>query len=264
MQGHASCDAFWWSTTKRTFVTCCRSCCGGRATRPWAPPRWTSALGELETQPFDVILVDLRMPGRSGLDLVDEVRRRKLETTVVVMTAYGSKEVAIEAMKRGAYDYLSKPFESDELVLLLRKAEERERLFRENQNLRRQLRAGGQRAGDGPGRHGGQERPHDRAVPHHPQDRRVQDHGAGGRRIGHRQGAGGAGAPPAVARARTRPFIAVNCGAIPAHAAGVRAVRPPQGRLHRRQPRPQGPVRGGHTAGRCSSTRSASCRWRCR
>src|SRR5688500_14947939 len=98
-----------------------------------------SALGEIETQPFDVILVDLRMPGRSGMDLVDEVRRRKLETTVVVMTAYGSKEVAVEAMKRGAYDYLSKPFEPDELVLLLRKAEERERLFRENQSLRRQL-----------------------------------------------------------------------------------------------------------------------------
>src|SRR5688572_3064311 len=98
-----------------------------------------SALDELSTRPFDVVLVDLRMPGRSGLELVDEVRRRKLDTTVVVMTAYGSKEVAIEAMKRGAYDYLSKPFEPDELVLLLRKAEERERLFRENQNLRRQL-----------------------------------------------------------------------------------------------------------------------------
>ena len=77
------------------------------------------------------------MPGRAGLELVDEVRKRRLDTTVVVMTAYGSKEVAIEAMKRGAYDYLSKPFESDELVLLLRKAEERERLFRENQTLRR-------------------------------------------------------------------------------------------------------------------------------
>jgi two-component system response regulator AtoC len=101
------------------------------------------ALGELETRPFDVVLVDLRMPGRPGLELVDEVRRRRLDTTVVVMTAYGSREVAIEAMKRGAYDYLSKPFESDELVLLLRKAEERERLFRENQSLRRELRAGG-------------------------------------------------------------------------------------------------------------------------
>jgi two-component system response regulator AtoC len=102
------------------------------------------ALIELEQQPFDIIITDLRMPGRTGLELVDEVRRRRLDTTVVVMTAYGSKEVAIEAMKRGAYDYLSKPFEADEVVLLLRKAEERERLFRENVTLRKQLRSGGQ------------------------------------------------------------------------------------------------------------------------
>src|SRR5262245_25205299 len=85
-----------------------------------------AALGELETHPYDVVLADLRMPGRGGLDLVEEVRKRRLETTVVVMTAYGSKDVAIDAMKRGAYDYISKPFEADELVLLLRKAEERE------------------------------------------------------------------------------------------------------------------------------------------
>ena len=49
------------------------------------------ALGELQTRPFDVVLVDLRMPGRSGLELVDEVRKRRLDTTVVVMTAYGSR-----------------------------------------------------------------------------------------------------------------------------------------------------------------------------
>src|SRR4029450_12176005 len=109
-----------------------------------------AALIEVERQPFDIIITDLRMPGHSGLELVDEIRRRRLDTTVVVMTAYGSKEVAIEAMKRGVYDYLSKPFESDELVLLLRKAEERERLFRENQSLRRQLSAGGREVGAGP------------------------------------------------------------------------------------------------------------------
>jgi two-component system response regulator AtoC len=102
-----------------------------------------SALKELEERPYDVIITDLRMPGQTGLDLVDQVRARNLESTVVVMTAYGSRDIAIEAMKRGAYDYISKPFEADELVLLLRKAEERERLFRENQTLHRQIRAGG-------------------------------------------------------------------------------------------------------------------------
>jgi two-component system response regulator AtoC len=102
-----------------------------------------SALKELEERPYDVIITDLRMPGQSGMDLVDQVRGRNLGATVVVMTAYGNRDVAIEAMKRGAYDYISKPFEADELVLLLRKAEERERLFRENQTLHKQIRAGG-------------------------------------------------------------------------------------------------------------------------
>ncbi len=102
------------------------------------------ALRELEGRPYDVVITDLRMPGQSGMDLVDEIRARGLSTTVVVMTAYGSRDIAIEAMKRGAYDYISKPFEADEMVLLLRKAEERERLFRENQTLHRQIRAGGQ------------------------------------------------------------------------------------------------------------------------
>jgi two-component system, NtrC family, response regulator AtoC len=103
-----------------------------------------SALREIEARPYDIVITDLRMPGQGGLDLVDEIRRRNLSTTVVVMTAYGSRDIAIEAMKRGAYDYISKPFEADELVLLLRKAEERERLFRENQSLHKQIRAGGQ------------------------------------------------------------------------------------------------------------------------
>ena len=111
---------------------------------PVGVPSVESALLELEDRPYDIVITDLRMPGQSGLDLVDEIRRRKMDTTVVVMTAYGSREIAIEAMKHGAYDYISKPFEADELVLLLRKAEERERLFRENQTLHKQIRAGGQ------------------------------------------------------------------------------------------------------------------------
>jgi two-component system response regulator AtoC len=110
---------------------------------PVGVPSVDSALLELGNLPYDIIITDLRMPGRSGMDLVDEVRRRNLDATVVVMTAFGSKDVAIEAMKRGAYDYLSKPFEADELILVLRKAEERERLFRENQSLARQVRSTG-------------------------------------------------------------------------------------------------------------------------
>ena len=109
---------------------------------PVGVPSVDSALRELGNLPYDIIITDLRMPGRSGMELVDEGRRRNLDATVVVMTAFGSRDVAIEAMKRGAYDYLSKPFEADELILLLRKAEERERLYRENQSLARQVRSG--------------------------------------------------------------------------------------------------------------------------
>jgi two-component system response regulator AtoC len=111
---------------------------------PIGVPSVENALLELGDHAYDIVITDLRMPGRSGMELVDEIRRRNMDTTVVVMTAYGSRDIAIEAMKRGAYDYISKPFEADELVLLLRKAEERERLFRENQSLHRQIEAGGQ------------------------------------------------------------------------------------------------------------------------
>jgi two-component system response regulator AtoC len=97
------------------------------------------ALAELDKRPYDVVLSDIRMPKLGGLELVDEIRRRNLPTAVVLMTAFGSTDVAIEAMQRGAYDYIGKPFRPEEVVLVLRKAEERERLFRENTQLREAL-----------------------------------------------------------------------------------------------------------------------------
>jgi two-component system, NtrC family, response regulator AtoC len=97
------------------------------------------ALRELAARDHDLVLTDVRMPGMDGLALVREVRRLQPDATAIVMTAYGSHDLAIDAMKAGAYDYLSKPFKPDELVLLLRKAEERERLARENRRLRGEL-----------------------------------------------------------------------------------------------------------------------------
>src|SRR4051812_10516660 len=105
-----------------------------------------TALIEVERQPFDIIITDLRMPGRSGLDLVDESRGRKLGTTVVVMPACGSRGIAMETMEHGAYVSLSQPFVAVEVVVLRRKAGERERLFRERVFLRKQLRSGGKDA----------------------------------------------------------------------------------------------------------------------
>ena len=97
------------------------------------------ALAELEARSYDVVLSDIRMPKLDGLELVDEIKQRELPTTVILMSAFANLEVAVEAMKRGAYDYVSKPFRADEVVLVLKKAEERERLRRENAALKREL-----------------------------------------------------------------------------------------------------------------------------
>src|SRR5574338_49081 len=105
-----------------------------------------AALAALEAQPADVVLCDLRMPGRDGLELLPEILRRLPGVTVVLMSAYGSAELAVEALRRGAYDYLAKPFQPAELLLALRKARERERLRRSSALLRRDVeRAVGER-----------------------------------------------------------------------------------------------------------------------
>jgi two-component system response regulator AtoC len=98
-----------------------------------------SALGALESFDPDVILTDVRMPRMGGLDLLGALKAKQHPATVIVMSAYGNVDLAIEAMKAGAYDYVSKPFKPDEIVLTLRKAEERETLRRENRALREQI-----------------------------------------------------------------------------------------------------------------------------
>ncbi|MDQ2644003.1 MAG: sigma-54 dependent transcriptional regulator [Myxococcota bacterium] len=88
----------------------------------------------------DVVLTDVRMPKMGGLDLLETLRAKGNDATVIVMSAYGNMDMAIEAMKAGAYDYVQKPFKPDEVVLTLRKAEERETLRRENRALRDEIR----------------------------------------------------------------------------------------------------------------------------
>ncbi len=86
-----------------------------------------------------VVLCDLRMPKLDGLGFLDQARERYPELLVIMMSAYGTTDTAIEAVKRGAYDFVSKPFRPDEIVITLRKLEERERLSRENAALRQQV-----------------------------------------------------------------------------------------------------------------------------
>jgi two-component system response regulator AtoC len=98
-----------------------------------------AALKALDSFDPDVILTDVRMPKISGLDLLAALKAKQHPATVIVMSAYGNVDLAIEAMKAGAYDYVGKPFKPDEIVLALRKAEERESLRRENRALREQV-----------------------------------------------------------------------------------------------------------------------------
>ncbi|MCK5783190.1 MAG: sigma-54-dependent Fis family transcriptional regulator [Desulfobacterales bacterium] len=99
-----------------------------------------AALEILNRNQYDVILCDIKMPNCDGMDFLKTARDRIGETTVVMMSAYGTIDVAVEAMKLGAYDFISKPFKSDEVLLTIKKAEERERLKKENILLKEQIR----------------------------------------------------------------------------------------------------------------------------
>ena len=98
------------------------------------------ALSCIEKSIYDIVLCDIRMPVMDGITFLKEIGRGgvtpPLQPTIIMMSAYGTIDQAIEAIKLGAYDYISKPFKPEEVVLTIRKADERERLRRENRELR--------------------------------------------------------------------------------------------------------------------------------
>ena len=89
-----------------------------------------AALEQLATAPADIILCDVRMPGMDGLSFLDRHRTSGDDALVIMMSAYGDDEAALEAIRRGAYDFIAKPFRADQVLLVLRKAIEREQLQR--------------------------------------------------------------------------------------------------------------------------------------
>ncbi len=97
------------------------------------------ALRLAAARPIDLVLTDLRMPGRTGLELLEDLHKLNPEVPAIVMTAYGTVQSAVEAMKRGAADYLSKPIDLDELEVLVARTLERRALVSENRALREQL-----------------------------------------------------------------------------------------------------------------------------
>jgi len=99
------------------------------------------AFRALELQAFDLVLLDLRLPGSGGLDALRRIRERRPDTLVVVVTGYGTVQSAVQAMKNGAYDYVTKPFSVDELKMLLDRVVNHLRLKSENRMLREKVKS---------------------------------------------------------------------------------------------------------------------------
>ncbi|MDD4890341.1 MAG: sigma-54 dependent transcriptional regulator [Phycisphaerae bacterium] len=98
-----------------------------------------SALSALEKRPYQLIISDVNMPDGDGFELLRVVKQRYPEVVVIIITGYGTIESAVEAIKLGAYDYLTKPIIDDEIRLVVKRALQQQSLIRENQNLRQQL-----------------------------------------------------------------------------------------------------------------------------
>ncbi|MEE8576430.1 MAG: response regulator, partial [candidate division Zixibacteria bacterium] len=97
-------------------------------------------VGLLRKNSYDLVIADLNMPEMSGIEVLKEVRSFKNDQDLIVMTAYASVDTAIDAMKHGAVDYITKPFKIDEIKLVIEKSISRKQLIKENHTLKKQLR----------------------------------------------------------------------------------------------------------------------------
>lgn len=169
-------------------------------------------LAFLQQKKFDFVLCDIKMPVMDGMEFLRQAALVEHGATIIMMSAYGSVDNAIEAMQLGAYDYISKPFKAEEILLVLKKAQERERLQRENADLRRQL-AGIERKFSFGRMVGKSKRMQEvfnlaRKVAVHPTTVLVTGESGTGKELVAR---GLHDASPRV----DKPFVAVNCGGVP-------------------------------------------------
>jgi two-component system response regulator AtoC len=99
-------------------------------------PSLQAGVASIRSQPFDIVLCDLRLPDGDGLGFIKTARESAPNCSTVLMTAFGSHDLALQALREGAYDYVAKPFDMEELLFLLRKIEEKKKLELENASLR--------------------------------------------------------------------------------------------------------------------------------
>ena len=99
----------------------------------------TEAIAKAEETSYDVVITDLNMPGMDGMEVLDHFNENRPGTMVILLTAYGTIETAVQAVKRGAFDYLTKPAKLDEIMIILQRAEELNALKEENEFLRSQI-----------------------------------------------------------------------------------------------------------------------------
>ena len=97
------------------------------------------ALSILESDSFDIILADIKMPGMDGLEMLRRIKLLKSDSIVIIMTAFATVDTAVQALKDGAFDYVTKPFDPDDLSHLIRNATKQISLVEENENLKKKV-----------------------------------------------------------------------------------------------------------------------------
>lgn len=98
------------------------------------------AISRLRTQEFQMVITDLMMPGADGIEVLKYAVRTDPDMAVVILTAYGTLDTTLEAIKEGAYDYLTKPFRTQEIAIIAERAYQRALLIRDNRELKKNLR----------------------------------------------------------------------------------------------------------------------------
>jgi two-component system response regulator PilR (NtrC family) len=168
------------------------------------------ALEQLQQNHFDLVLTDLRMPRMGGFELLDAVKASDWNTQVIVMTAFSSTETALDAMRRGAYDYIVKPFKLDEVRLIIQKCLEKSQLVEENKQLKKKLAQGSAKKAQFIWKSKAMDDVVQliRRIANTPSSVLIQGESGTGKELVARMLHDGSDR-------KSRPFVALNCGAIP-------------------------------------------------